>query len=46
MSTKQIIKKDNVIKCVTTIPYSQDVVKEMKRLGYKIATIEENEDEV
>ena len=46
MSTKQIIKKNNEIKCVTVIPYPPDTIKQMKQLGYKITTIEDDENEV
>ena len=43
---KQIIKKGNVVKCVTSIPYSQEIIKQMKAAGYKITTIEDDENEV
>lgn len=33
---KQIIIKDKKVKCVTEIPYSQEIVKKMKRAGYKV----------
>ena len=37
---KQIISKDGVIVCVTTIPYSAAIIKDMKKAGYKIKTEE------
>ena len=33
---KWIISKDGVVMCVTTIPYSPEVIKQMKKAGYKI----------
>ena len=33
---KQIISKDGVIVCVTSIPYSAAIIKDMKKAGYKI----------
>ena len=36
MSVKQIISLNGVVKCVTTVPYSESVVKAMKKAGYKI----------
>ena len=35
---KQTISKDGVIVCVTTVPYPANIVKEMKKAGYKIKT--------
>ena len=32
----QTISKDGVIVCVTTVPYSAAIIKDMKRAGYKI----------
>ena len=37
---KQIISKDGVIVCVTSIPYSAAIIKGMKKAGYKIKTEE------
>ena len=37
---KQIISKDGVIVCVTSIPYSAATIKEMKKAGYKVKTEE------
>lgn len=33
---KQIIIKDKKVKCVTEILYSQEIIKEMKKAGYKV----------
>lgn len=32
----QIISKDGKVLCVTTVPYSKEVVKQMKQAGYKV----------
>ena len=32
----QTISKDGVIVCVTTVPYSAAIIKDMKKAGYKI----------
>ena len=42
--TRQIITRDGVVICVTTVPYPDWIIKDMKRAGYKIKT-EETEDE-
>lgn len=33
---KQIIIKDGKVLCSTTVPYSKDVIKQMKKVGYKV----------
>ena len=33
---KQIISKDGVIVCTTSVPYSVAIIKDMKKAGYKI----------
>ena len=33
---KQIISKDGKVLCTTTVPYPKEIVKEMKRSGYKV----------
>ena len=33
---KQIITRDGVIICVTTVPYPAFIIKDMKAAGYKI----------
>lgn len=35
----QLIIKDKQIKCRTTVPYPPDVIKAMKKAGYKIKEI-------
>ena len=37
---KQTISKDGVIVCITTIPYSAAIIKDMKKAGYKVKTEE------
>ena len=39
---KQIISKDGVVKCVSTIPYPPDIFKELKKAGYKIKTVDDS----
>ncbi len=36
---KQIITKDGVAVCVTTIPYPANTIKEMKKAGYKVKDV-------
>lgn len=33
---KQIITKDGKVYCVTTVPYPAEIIKDMKRAGYKV----------
>jgi len=33
---KQIISKDGVIVCVTTVPYPAATIRDMKKAGYKV----------
>lgn len=40
---KQIISKDKKIICTTTVPYPPAVIKEMKKAGYKVKEITEDE---
>ena len=40
---KYIISKDGKVKCVTTIPYSQEIIKSMKKAVFKIKIINEKE---
>lgn len=37
---KQTISKDGVVVCVTSIPYSAAIIKDMKKAGYKVKTEE------
>ena len=41
---KYIISKDGKVKCVTTIPYPEEIIKFMKKAGFKIKVINEKED--
>ena len=36
VNMKQIISKDKQIYCVTTIPYPPNIIKQMKKAGYKV----------
>ena len=36
---KQIITKDGVTVCVTTVPYPADTIKDMKKAGYKVKDV-------
>lgn len=40
---KQIISKDGVIYCETSVPYPPHIIKDMKKAGYKVKTIKEDE---
>ena len=42
-SMKQIISKDKKVICTTTVPYSKDIIKSMKEAGYKVKTIDDEE---
>ena len=39
----QIISKDGKVKCVTQIPYPPEIIRQMKRAGYKVKEINEKE---
>lgn len=34
----QIISKNGVVKCVTSVPYPDAVIKQMKNAGYRVKT--------
>lgn len=36
---KQTIKKDGNVFCVTSVPYPEEVVKQMKKAGYKVKEV-------
>lgn len=40
---KQIISKDGVVKCTTTVPYPPEMLRDLKKAGYKIKTIDAKE---
>lgn len=33
---KQIITKDGKVMCVTSIPYPPEIIRQMKKAGYKV----------
>ena len=33
---KQVISKDGVVYCTTTVPYPKETIKQMKAAGYKV----------
>ena len=35
---KQVISRDGVVVCVTSVPYPAFIIKDMKNAGYKIKT--------
>ncbi len=35
--------KDKVVKCETTVPYPPAIIREMKKAGYKVKEVEDNE---
>lgn len=41
---KQIISKGKRVVCTTTEPYSKEIVKAMKEAGYKVKTLDDEED--
>lgn len=41
---KQIISKDGKVLCTTTVPYPKETIKSMKKLGYKVKEVENNEE--
>lgn len=36
-----IVTKDNKIYCQTTVPYPPEIVKQMKKAGYKVKEVKE-----
>jgi hypothetical protein len=40
---KQIITRDGVVICVTSVPYPAFIIRDMKQYGYKIKTEKEAE---
>jgi hypothetical protein len=33
---QQVIMKDGKVLCTTTVPYPNDIVRDMKKAGYKV----------
>lgn len=40
ITMKQIITRDGVVICVTSVPYPAFIIRDMKQAGYKIKTAE------
>ena len=40
---KQIISRAGVVVCVTSVPYPADIVKDMKKAGYKVVEVKDKE---
>lgn len=36
---KQIISKNGVKMCTTSVPYDEETIKQMKKAGYRVKTI-------
>ena len=39
---KQIVTKDGKVMCTTSIPYPAETIKQMKKAGYRVKTIEDD----
>lgn len=39
---KQIITKNGVKMCTTTVPYDEETIKQMKKAGYRVKTIDDD----
>ena len=37
----QIISRDGIVICVTTVPYPDWIIRDMKRAGYKVKNVED-----
>lgn len=38
----QVISRDGIVICVTTVPYSNWIIRDMKQNGYKIKIVEDS----
>ena len=38
---KQIITKDGKVMCTTSIPYPPEIIKQMKKAGYKVKEVDD-----
>lgn len=36
---KQIISKNGVKMCTTSVPYDEETIKQMKKAGYRVRTV-------
>ena len=43
---KQIISRDGVVICVTSVPYPAFIIRDMKNAGYKITVEKEKPNEI
>ena len=41
---KQIISKNGKVLCTTTVPYTKEIVRQMKSSGYKVKEVENHEE--
>lgn len=41
---KQIISFDKKVKCVTTVPYPPEIIKSMKKAGYKVREVKDDKE--
>ena len=39
---KQIITKNGVKMCTTSVPYDEETIKQMKKAGYRVKTIDDD----
>lgn len=39
---KQVITKNGVKMCTTTVPYDEETIKQMKKAGYRVKTINDD----
>lgn len=42
---KQIITKNRKVVCTTSVPYTQDEIKEMKKAGYNVREAKEDKND-
>lgn len=40
---KQIVSKDGIVYCETTVPYPPEIVASMKKAGYKVKEVTDDE---
>lgn len=40
---KQIISKDGIVYCETSVPYPPEIIKSMKKAGYKVKEVADAE---
>ena len=42
-TVKQVVSKDGITYCVTSVPYPPEIVKSMKKAGYKVKDVPDDE---